>query len=87
MKKPTGGVRRRDVLKGAGALAGVAAATTITGFPNIAKGQGNAIRIGIVGCGRILAPMHRKEKTGPRTRAVGSARYELISHAMTLMRP
>ncbi len=44
MDKPKGGVRRRDVLKGAG---GLAAATAITGFPYIARGQGNVIRIGM----------------------------------------
>lgn len=44
MDKPKGGVRRRDVLKGAG---GVAAATAITGFPYIARGQGNVIRVGM----------------------------------------
>lgn len=47
MKKRTGGLRRRDVLKGGSALAGIAAATAVTGFPNIARGQGNAIRIGM----------------------------------------
>ena len=39
-----GGVRRRDLLKGAG---GLAAATAITGFPYVARGQGNVIRIGM----------------------------------------
>ena len=44
MDKPKGGMRRRDVLKSAG---GLAAATAITGFPYIARGQGNVIRIGM----------------------------------------
>lgn len=44
MEKPKGGLRRRDVLKGAG---GVVAATAITGFPYVARGQGNVIRIGM----------------------------------------
>lgn len=38
------GIRRRDVLKGAG---GLAAATAITGFPYIARGAGDVIRIGM----------------------------------------
>lgn len=44
MEKPKGGVSRRDVLKGAG---GVAAATAVTGFPYVARGQGNVIRVGM----------------------------------------
>ena len=44
MEKPKGGPRRRDVLKGAG---GVMAATAVTGFPYIARGQGDVIRIGM----------------------------------------
>jgi branched-chain amino acid transport system substrate-binding protein len=44
MEKPKGGMRRRDVLKGAG---GLAAATAITGFPYVARGQGDVIRIGM----------------------------------------
>ena len=42
-KVPAGGLGRRDVLKGAGALAAVAA----LGAPNIARGQGNVIRVGM----------------------------------------
>lgn len=38
------GIRRRDVLKGA---SGLAAATAITGFPYIARGAGDVIRIGM----------------------------------------
>jgi branched-chain amino acid transport system substrate-binding protein len=47
MDKPKGGVSRRDVLKGGSALAGIAATTTITGFPNIANAEANTIRIGM----------------------------------------
>lgn len=47
MRKPRGDFRRRDLLKGAGAIAGLAAATTITGFPYIAKAQANTIRVGM----------------------------------------
>ncbi len=44
MTEPKGGVRRRDVLKGAG---GLAAATAISGFPYVAGAQSNVIRIGL----------------------------------------
>ena len=44
MTEPKGGIRRRDVLKGAG---GLAAATAISGFPHIAGAQSNVIRIGM----------------------------------------
>ncbi len=47
MKHAKSGLRRRDVLKGAGALAGVAAVTKVTGFPNIARAQANPIRVGM----------------------------------------
>lgn len=44
MTEPKGGIRRRDVLKGAG---GLAAATAISGFPYIATAQSKVIRIGM----------------------------------------
>lgn len=47
MSKPKTGVRRRDVLKSASAVAGVAAASAVTGFPFVAKGQGKVIRVGM----------------------------------------
>jgi branched-chain amino acid transport system substrate-binding protein len=47
MKHSKSGLRRRDVLKGTGALAGVAAVTKVTGFPNIARAQANPIRVGM----------------------------------------
>lgn len=42
-KIPARGLRRRDVLKGAGALA----AASVLSAPNVARGQGNVIRIGM----------------------------------------
>ncbi len=44
MTKRMGGVRRRDVLKGAG---GLAAATAVSGFPYLAGAQSSVIRIGM----------------------------------------
>ena len=47
MSKPKSGFRRRDLLKATGALAGVAAASAVTGFPYIARAQANPIRVGM----------------------------------------
>lgn len=47
MGKSRSGVGRRDVLKGTGALAGMAAVSAVTGFPNVARAQANPIRVGM----------------------------------------
>lgn len=40
-------LRRRDLLKTAGAAAGAAAVSSVLGAPNIARGQGSVIRVGM----------------------------------------
>lgn len=47
MTVKTSGVKRRDVLKGATAVAGLGLATAVTGFPFYARAQGNTIRVGM----------------------------------------
>ena len=47
MSKTTNGVKRRDVLKGATAVAGLGVVSAVTGFPYYARAQGSTIRIGM----------------------------------------
>lgn len=47
MAKLDHGVKRRDVLKGGVAAAGLAAVSTVAGFPYVARAQGNTIRVGM----------------------------------------
>lgn len=47
MPKRHADVNRRTILKGAGAAAGFAGLSAITGFPNIARAESNTIRIGM----------------------------------------